>query len=194
MPPVAERGHTNQNPADLGFWSVVAEDFRTHGRNPFEQGFWAVFVHRFGNWRMDQPKIVRAPATALYWTLFKLVEMFAGISLWYTVKLGRRVRIWHHSGIVISARAIGDDVQIRQNTTMGVRNTRRLHEIPIIGARVDIGAGACIFGAVVVGDDARVGANSVVTQDVPPGAAAIGNPAVVRLGRGSPSASPGAPA
>jgi serine O-acetyltransferase len=179
IPPFAERGRTNQNPPGIGFWALVAEDFRTHGKNPFEQGFWAVFTNRFGNWRMGQPKLVRAPATALYLVMFKLVEILGGISLWYTVKLGRRVRIWHHSGIVISARAIGDDSHIRQGVTMGVRGIHRLGEIPIIGERVDIGAGACIVGAIVVGPDARIGANAVVVTDVQAGATAIGNPAQI---------------
>jgi serine O-acetyltransferase len=179
IPPVAEQGRTNQNPPGIGFWALVAEDFRTHDRNPFEQGFWAIFTHRFGNWRMGQPKLIRAPSTALYMVMFKLVEVFAGISLWYTVKLGRRVRIWHHSGIVLSARAIGDDAHIRQGVTMGVRSVRRLGEIPIIGERVDIGAGACIVGAIIVESDARIGGNALVTTDVCAGATAVGNPAQI---------------
>jgi serine acetyltransferase len=126
---------------------------------------------------MGQPKLLRAPATLLYRILFKLVEWMAGISLWYPVEVGRRVRIWHHSGIILSARAIGDDVQLRQNTTMGVRRTDRLGELPIIEAGVDIGAGAVIVGAILVGQGARIGANAVVTEDVPPGGVAIGNPA-----------------
>lgn len=177
LSPADQRGRSNRNPSGIGFWTLVAEDFRTHDRNLWEQGFWAMFVHRFGNWRMGQPKIIRAPATVIYWILFKLVEWMAGISLWYPVELGRRVRIWHHSGIILSARVIGDDVQLRQNTTMGVRRTDRLGELPIIEAGVDIGAGAVIVGAVVVGQGARIGANAVVTEDVPAGGAAVGNPA-----------------
>lgn len=177
LPPVSARGRHNQNPADLGFWALVAEDFRTHDSNLFEQGFWALFVHRFGNWRMGQPKVIRAPATLLYLIGLKLVEWLAGISLWYPVKLGRRVRIWHHSGMVFSARYIGDDVQLRQNTTMGIRQPDRPGELPIIEAGVDIGAGAVIVGEVLIGAGAAIGANAVVTRDVPPGGRAIGNPA-----------------
>lgn len=179
IPPVAERGRRNLNPEGIGFWALVAEDFRTHERKLFEQGFWAVFVHRFGNWRMDQPKLVRAPATLLYRILFKLVEWFCGISLWYTVKLGRRVRIWHHSGMSLGARAIGDDVQIRQNTTLGVAQTGVNDALPIIGAGADIGAGAVIAGAVLIGRGARIGANALVLSDVPDGATAMGNPAMI---------------
>jgi serine O-acetyltransferase len=179
IPPVPERGRRNENPKGISFWTLVAEDFRTHDRNLFEQGLWAIFVHRFGNWRMGQPKIIRAPATALYWVLYKLVEWSCGISLPYPVKLGRRVRIWHHSGMIFSARAIGDDVQLRQNTTMGIRRTDRPRQLPIICADVDIGAGAVIVGEVVVGRGARIGANAVVTEDVPAGGTAIGNPAQI---------------
>jgi FkbH-like protein len=179
IPPVAERGRANQNPEGVGFWALVAEDFRTHGSSLFEQGFWAVFANRFGNWRMGQPKLVRAPATLLYLVLFKINEVFGGISLWYTVKLGRRVRIWHHGGIVLGARAIGDDAHIRQGTTLGVGQTGRNADLPIIGPRADIGAGACVVGAVYVGADAKVGGNALVVADVPDGAVVLGNPAQI---------------
>ncbi len=108
-----------------------------------------------------------------------LVDILTGISLPYTVRVGRRVRIWHHGGIVLHARSIGDDTHIRQNTTMGIAVTRRLTDIPTIGARVDIGCGACILGNVHVGDDAKIGANAVVLADVPAGATAVGIPARV---------------
>lgn len=176
VPPVAERGRRNENPKGIGFWALVREDFQTHERNLFEQGFWAMFTNRFGNWRMDQPKLIRAPATVIYHILFKLVEWFCGISLWYTVKMGRRVRIWHHSGMMIGARAIGDDVHLRQNTTLGVAQTGQNDALPIIGARADIGAGACIAGAVYVGEDVKIGANALVITDLPDGATAMGNP------------------
>lgn len=194
IPPVAERGRRNLNPEGIGFWSLVAEDFRTHDRKPFEQGFWAIFVHRFGNWRMGQPKLVRAPATLIYRILFKLVEWLCGISLWYTVKLGRRVRIWHHSGMSLGARAIGDDVQIRQNTTLGVAQTGVNDALPIIGAGADIGAGAVIAGAVYVGRGARIGANALVLADVPDGATAMGNPAMIYARPAEPVAEIPAPA
>ncbi|MGZ2260290.1 HAD-IIIC family phosphatase [Roseobacter sp. A03A-229] len=192
IPPVAERGRTNQNPEGIGFWALVAEDFATHERKLFEQGFWAIFVHRFGNWRMGQPKMIRAPATLIYRVLFKLVEWICGISLWYTVKLGRRVRIWHHSGMSLGARAIGDDTHIRQNTTLGIARTGHNDELPIIGAGADIGAGACVAGAVYVGRNAKIGANALVITDVPDEATAMGNPAQI-LGAAAPAAPAEAP-
>lgn len=189
LPPVADRGALNQNPGDLGFWALVAEDYRAHDRAFFEQGFWCLFVHRFGNWRMGQPKLIRAPSTVIYWVLFKLVEWFCGMSVWYPVRLGRRVRIWHHSGIIVSARHIGDDVQLRQNTTMGIARTDRLGELPIIEDGVDIGAGAVIVGPVLVGQGARIAAGALVTRDVPAGGLAIGNPAQIKEPPTAPSGS-----
>ena len=105
--------------------------------------------------------------TVLYRLMYLFVECAAGISLPYTIRLGRRVRIWHHSGIILHARSIGDDVQIRQNTTMGIASVDRHLDIPTIGDRVDIGCGACILGAVTVGDDCKIGANAVVLDRHP---------------------------
>jgi serine O-acetyltransferase len=179
QPPPLNRGDRNLNPAGIGFLALLREDLRTHGGNPFEQGFWAIAVHRFGNWRMALPKPLRVAMTILYRFLYKCVEWTCGISLPYTVQLGRRVRIWHHGGMILHARSIGDDVSIRQNTTFGLVRPDRPLEIPTIGNRVDIGCGACVLGFITLGHDSRVGANAVVLVDVPPGATAVGVPARV---------------
>lgn len=177
-------GDRNLNPPGLGLWALWREDLRIHDGNVFEQGFWAVAVHRFGNWRMGvRLKALRAPLTLLYRFLVKWVEWTCGISLPYTVQLGRRVRIWHHGGMILHARAIGDDSQVRQNTTFGLARVERPLEIPTIGSRVDVGCGACVLGAVHVGDDSRIGANAVVLVDVPAGATAVGVPARILLSR-----------
>lgn len=177
--PPPERGDRDGNPPGIGLWALWREDLRTHDGNPFEQGFWAVSVHRFGNWRMGvRPRLVRAPLTLAYRFLFKWVEWTCGITLPYTTRLGRRVRIWHHGGMVLNARSIGDDVHIRQNTTFGLAaRGDPAGAIPTIGARVDVGCGVCVAGYVTVGDDARIGANTLVVADVPPGAVVAGVPA-----------------
>ncbi|HWB55095.1 MAG TPA: hypothetical protein VG722_12915 [Tepidisphaeraceae bacterium] len=173
------RGDKNQNPAGVSFFALLREDLATHDGMLFEQGFWAVAVHRFGNWRMGLPKLLRMPCTLLYGILFKFVEWTCGITLPYTVKLGRRVRIWHHSGMVLHAQSIGDDCHIRHNTTFGVARTHQNYQLPVIEDRVDIGCGVVIIGAVRVGHDSVIGANSVVTKDVPPCAVAAGAPAKI---------------
>jgi serine O-acetyltransferase len=181
--PEWKRGTRNQNPPGISLLALLREDLRTHRGRLHEQGFWAVAVHRLGNSRMSiRPRLARLPFSLLYRFLEKWVEWTCGISLPYTVKLGRRVRIWHHSGIILAARSIGNDVQIRQNTTLGVTRTLHNHESPVIEDGVDIGCGAVILGGIVVGRGAVIGANAVVLHDVPPGGVAVGVPArIIRI-------------
>jgi serine O-acetyltransferase len=171
-------GDRNENPADISLLSLLAEDFQTHEHDLTAPGFWAIALHRLGNARMGvRSRLLRAPLTAAYHAAFTGLNWLWGIDLCYTVKLGRRVRIWHHGGSVIGARAIGDDVHIRHNTTLGLVSRWQPNDKPIIGNRVDIGVGACILGGVTVGDDCVIGANSVVLKDLPAGATALGIPA-----------------
>jgi serine O-acetyltransferase len=143
-----------------------------------EPGFWVVALHRLGNARMDvRARLLRAPLTLAYLATERALNWMWGIQLPYTVRLGRRVRIWHHGGTVLGARAIGDDVHIRHNTTFGVLTRGDNAAKPIIGNRVDVGVGAVILGPVTVGDDAVVGPNSVVLRHVPPGTVVMGVPA-----------------
>lgn len=174
------KGERNENPAGISFLALIKEDLRIHDNLLFEQGFWALAVHRFGNWRMGiRWKLVRAPMSVLYRCLYRIVEWTCGISLPYTVSVGRRVRIWHHSGMVLHARSIGNDVHIRQNTTFGVAHRGQNEALPVIEDGVDIGCNVCVLGNVRIGAGAFVGAGSVVLTDVPPGAVAVGVPARV---------------
>ncbi|MFN8830298.1 MAG: serine O-acetyltransferase [Labrys sp. (in: a-proteobacteria)] len=176
-------GRENRNPADVGFWALVAEDYRTHGSDPFSQGFWTLFWHRFGNWRMAvRPRLLRLPLSLIYRIMFKACEIFCGMMLPYTVVVGRRVRLDHFGGMILVPRSIGSDVVLRQNTTLGIASTRDLDARPVIEDGVDIGAGAVIVGDITVGRGAIVGANAVVTRSVPPFAVVGGVPAkVLRL-------------
>jgi len=168
-------------PESLELWQQIKEDWIAHGRDWTKPGFRAVAVHRFGNWRMTlQPKFLRAPFSVLYRMLYRKVRNQYGIELPYTTKLGRRVVIEHQGDIVIHGYcAIGDDSIIRQGVTLGNRYLDKPLEAPQLGARVNVGAGAKIFGQVQIGDGANIGANAVVLQDIPAGATAVGIPAKV---------------
>jgi serine O-acetyltransferase len=181
-----ELGTYNNNPQGISLWALWREDWETHDRDFLSQGFWALAVHRYGNWRMGiRAKILRMPCTFLYKFLYKFVEWTCGISLAYTVKVGRRVHIWHHGGMILGALEIGNDVHIRQNTTLGVarRGDPRWMK-PTLEDRADIGTGAVIVGPIVIGHDSVVGANAVVTKDVPPNHIAVGVPAVIKPKKG----------
>jgi serine O-acetyltransferase len=179
VPSAPRVGTFNANPPGISWLALIAEDFATHDRNLLQPGFWALAIHRFGNWRKDiRPRLLELPFSVLYRCLYIGVNWMWGIDLSYTVKLGRRVRIWHHGGIVIGARSIGDDVHIRHNTTMGLLT--RLDEEsakPTIGDRVDIGVGVCILGDITIGHDTVIGANTVVLKDFPPFSTVFGVPA-----------------
>lgn len=180
VPPLP-KGDTNMNPAGMSLLALLREDFETHDRKLSEPGLWAVALHRFGNWRMKvRPKLLRAPLSVAYKSGLFFMDNFIGIKLEYTVKLGRRVRIWHHGGMILGAREIGDDVHLRHNTTLGVLRRGDNAAKPRIGDRVDVGAGACILGDVQVGEDSVIGANAVVVKDVPAQSLAVGVPASIK--------------
>ena len=156
----------------------LREDWLTHERNPWRQGLWVMVVYRFGRWRYRfKHRIIRAPLSFLYKLLYALVQILTGVELPCETQIGRRLKIEHFGGIIVSGDTIfGDDVVIRNGVTIGLRHTGRRGS-PTIGNRVDIGAGAKILGTIVVGDDVTVGANAVVITDVPSNSIAVGIPA-----------------
>lgn len=154
----------------------LLEDYRTHGG--FSPGFFALAVHRLGAWRYRlRPRLLRAPFLALYRAGSVAVQCLTGIEIPCEARRGRRLKIEHHSGIIVHGAAVlGDDVVLRQGVTIGLKRTNE-SAAPVIGDRVDIGAGAKILGAIRIGDDAVIGANAVVLVDVPAGWIAAGVPA-----------------
>lgn len=181
-------GKVNRNPGGIGFWALIAEDFRTHARDPFAQGFWTLFWHRFGNMRMSAPgRILRFPLTLLYWSGAKGAQWFCGMDLPYTVVVGRRVRLEHFGGMILVARAIGNDVTLRQNTTLGIKTMDAIQARPTIGDGVDVGAGAVILGDISIGRNSIVGANSTVLSDCPADVMIAGAPATIRKTTGKPT-------
>jgi serine O-acetyltransferase len=137
-------------------------------------------VYRFGRWRYGiRQRWLRVPFSFAYKFLQKLAEIVTGIELPCEATLGRRFRIDHFGGIIISGDAtFGDDCVIRNGVTVGLRNTGQRGS-PVIGNRVDVGAGAKILGAIHIGDDVAIGANAVVLCDVPANSIAVGIPARV---------------
>ncbi|MEA5573932.1 serine O-acetyltransferase [Calothrix sp. UHCC 0171] len=165
----------------LTLWQQIKEDWIAHGCDWTKPGFRAVAVYRFGVWRMQvQPKLLRSPLSILYRMLYRKIRNGYGIELPFTVKLGRRVVIEHQGAIVIHGYStIGDECIIRQGVTLGNRYLEKPLEAPKLGKRVNVGAGAKIFGDVTIGDNANIGANAVVLNHVPPGATAVGIPAKI---------------
>ncbi|WP_441238440.1 serine O-acetyltransferase [Bradyrhizobium sp. 930_D9_N1_4] len=99
------------------------------------------------------------------------------VSIHPAAQIGSAVYLDHATGIVIGANVvIGDDVTILQNVSIGRRGELPARS-PRIGRGVFIGGGATILGDIAIGEFAKIGADTVVTSDIPAGCTAVGNPA-----------------
>jgi serine O-acetyltransferase len=156
----------------------MREDWQTYDRSISRQGLWALAVYRFGRWRYTiHWRWLRMPFSFLYKVLSVIAQILTGIELPCEVTIGRRFRIEHFGGIVISGDAVfGDDCIIRNGVTVGLKHTGHRGS-PMIGDRVDIGAGAKILGPIHIGNDVSIGANAVVITNIPSNCLAVGIPA-----------------
>jgi serine O-acetyltransferase len=148
--------------------SLIAaiRDWQRANAQPIWLGFvprkWAVLRHRF-------------------WSVV------TGADIPVNSQLGEGLLMPHPNGVVIHPAAeVGVNCLILQQVTIGANQHG---EVPKIGDRVDIGAGAKIIGGVVVGEHALIGANAVVVHDVPPWHTAVGIPAVIRKRKDAPPGS-----
>lgn len=109
-----------------------------------------------------------------------------GIDIPFTTRIGSGFYIGHFSGIFVNERCvIGRNCNISQGVTIGQANRGRRVGNPVIGDNVYIGPGAKIIGAVRIGDHAAIGANCVVTHDVPDHGVMAGVPGRVISHEGS---------
>lgn len=138
-------------------------------------GFHAVLLHRMNHviWGWNLKALARF--------LANLSRIITGVEIHPQAKIGQRFFIDHGAGVVIGQTAIiGDDVTIYQGVTLGGygrMSDRHLKRHPTINDGAMIGAYAQVLGDIVIGVKAQIGANSVVTKDVPDGATAFGIPA-----------------
>ena len=172
-------------------FDLIREDFRTYERSITRPGFWVMVVYRFGRWRYRiHWRPLRMPFSFVYRILQVFVWIGAGVELPCEAVVGRRFLIEHFSGIIISGDAVfGDDCVVRNGVTVGLRYPPHRGS-PIIGNRVDIGAGAKLLGKIHIGDDVVIGANAVVLTDIPANSTAVGIPARILPRRPAPHTEP----
>lgn len=119
--------------------------------------------------------------------LFFFARAVAEFSRWLTgieihpgAQIGRHLVIDHGMGVVIGETAIiGDDCIIFHGVTLGGMKFDPVKRHPTIGNRVLIGTGAKVLGPITIGDDVKIGANAMVTKDIPPNVTVVGNPAQI---------------
>jgi len=141
-------------------------------------GVWSIFWYRIAN------RLYKRGFKVIARMLMGLNQIFTGIDIHPAATIGRRVFIDHGIGVVIGETAeVGDDVTIYQQVTLGGVSLSHGKRHPTIKEGAVIGAGAKVLGNIVVGKNAKIGANSVVVKDVPDECTAVGIPArVVRKG------------
>jgi serine O-acetyltransferase len=100
-----------------------------------------------------------------------------GIEIHPAARIGDEFFVDHGSGVVIGETAeIGDRVTLYQGVTLGGTGFARGKRHPTVGDNVTVGSGAKLLGPIEVGHGAKIGANTVVIQDVPPNSTVVGNP------------------
>ncbi len=108
-------------------------------------------------------------------------RVLTGVDIHPAAQLGNRLFIDHANGVVIGETAeVGEDVVIFHGVTLGGVSMNPGKRHPTVGNHVLLGAGAKILGPITIGDNAKIGANAVVTKDVPADSVALGVPAHVR--------------
>ena len=148
-------------------------------------GYHALLFYRLTNWLWRGNWRVLGRFISSIGRLITLIEIHPG------AKIGRRFVIDHGSAIVIGETSIiGDDVTLYQGVTLGgvspsVDSHKQVDQKrhPTLANKVIVGSGAQVLGPITVGEGARVGANAVVTKDVPSGVTAVGIPARVVMPR-----------
>jgi serine O-acetyltransferase len=134
-------------------------------------GVHAVLFHRIshGLWNAG----LKLPAR---WLAF-VARWLTHVDIHPGARIGRRFFIDHGAGVVVGETAeIGDDVTLYHGVTLGGTSWNKEKRHPTLGNGVLVGAGAKILGPIVLGDQVRVGANSVVNKDVPACCTVVGIP------------------
>ncbi len=174
------------------FWQRLREDINSvFDRDPAARsvlevitaypGMHALVFHRINHalWNLGLQWLARLFSTVARW--------LTGVEIHPGAKIGRRFFIDHGMGVVIGETAeIGDDCTLYQGVTLGGTSWNKGKRHPTLGNNVVIGAGAKVLGPFKVGDNARIGSNSVVVKEVPANATVVGVPGrVVEAGGGA---------
>jgi serine O-acetyltransferase len=134
-------------------------------------GVQALLAHRVAH-ALYENRVPLAPRTIAFAS-----RAVTGVEIHPAARIGRDFFIDHGSGVVIGETTeIGDRVTLYQGVTLGGTGFARGKRHPTVEDDVTVGSGAKLLGPVTVGHGAKVGANTVVIEDVPPNSTVVGNP------------------
>lgn len=145
-------------------------------------GLHAIVLHRLAHllWRAKIPVIPRM--------ISAFSRFLTGIEIHPGAKIGAGFFIDHGMGVIIGETSeIGDNVLIYQGVTLGGTGKEKGKRHPTLGSNIVVGAGAKVLGAIVIGDNCKIGAGSVVISNVPSNSTVVGIPGrVVRQNEKNP--------
>jgi len=154
-------------------WVYGSADRKNVLKAMVTDGTFAMVMYR---WMQGAQRLHLVPLAMLF---NKLNAFFGRCIIGRDAQFGPGFVLIHSYGVVINASVRGGaDVKIEHLVTIGAERDQS----PVLGSNVFIGAGAKIVGGVTVGDNVRIGANAVVTKDVPSNCTAVGVPARVIRG------------
>ena len=134
-------------------------------------GFHARQFHRLAH------ALYRSRVPVLPRLISHVSRFVTGIEIHPGARIGEGFFIDHGMGVVIGETAeVGDNCHLYQGVTLGGTSTRKVKRHPTLGHGVTVGANASVIGAVMIGDNARIGAGSVVVTNVPANATVVGVP------------------
>jgi len=188
--PDISRKDTGANDGKTGLLALLREDVGcVKARDPAARhtleivltypGVHAVIYYRLAHWLWARDWRFTARLVSWFGRLVTNVDIHPG------ARIGRRFFIDHGAGVVIGETSeVGDDVTLYHGVTLGGTSWSLGKRHPTVGDGVLIGAGAKVLGPIKLGAGARIGANSVVVEDVPPGMTVVGIPGkIVRAAR-----------
>ncbi|WP_099352720.1 serine O-acetyltransferase EpsC [Fredinandcohnia onubensis] len=134
-------------------------------------GLHAIWSHRVAHFLFKRKLFFLAR------TVSQISRFFTGIEIHPGAKIGRRFFIDHGMGVVIGETCeIGDNVTVFQGVTLGGTGKEKGKRHPTIKDNALIATGAKVLGSITIGENSKVGAGSVVLQDVPPNSTVVGIP------------------
>ena len=175
----------------VSLWEKIKEDFsQPILHDPAINSKVELFFNYPGVWALANYRIAHALHVKGFKTLARAImgisQIVTNTDIHPASTIGRRVFIDHAFGVVIGETAIvGDDVLIYQGVTLGgVSLDRGVKRHPTIKDHTVIGSGAKILGDIIIGENCRIGSNSVVVKSIPDDSTAVGVPArVIEKGR-----------
>ncbi len=163
-------------------FSQIKEDIKTiYEKDPAAEniievlfcypGLHALIMHRIAH-KLNYWKIPFIPRL-----ISNISRFFTGIEIHPAARIGRRFFIDHGMGVVIGATTIiGDDVLLYQGVTLGGTGNEHGKRHPTLGDNIVVGSGAKVLGNITIGSNSRIGAGSVVIDDVPENSTVTGIP------------------